>query len=129
MSDIPADLRYARSHEWARVEGDTVTVGITDHAQHELTDVVFVELPPVGRTLRAGEACAVIESVKTAGDIYAPVAGTVTAVNPEAIASPGLLNTDPYGAGWLFQLKVPPDSGLAALLDAAAYRAHLGAAA
>lgn len=126
MSDIPADLKYARSHEWARLDGDTATVGITDHAQHELTDVVFVELPAVGRALRAGEACAVVESVKTASDIYSPLAGTVTAINPDAAANPALLNTAPYGNGWLFKLKPAPVSGLDNLLDAPAYRTHIG---
>lgn len=128
MSDIPANLRYARSHEWAKIDGDTATVGITDHAQHELTDVVFVELPALGRTLRAGESCAVVESVKTASDIYAPLGGVVTAVNAEAVNSPALLNTDPYGAGWLFKLKIDPGATAAHLLDAAAYRAHIGPA-
>src|ERR1700758_3988182 len=100
MSEIPADLKYAKSHEWVRVSGGVATVGITDHAQHELTDVVFVELPAVGRKLKAGESCAVVESVKTASDIYAPAGGEVVAVNPELAAHPELVNTDPYGKGW-----------------------------
>lgn len=127
MSNVPADLRYARSHEWVRVEGDTATVGITDHAQHELTDVVFVELPAVGRTLRAGEACAVVESVKTASDVYAPVSGTVTAVNEALAGDPGLVNRAPYGEGWFFKLKLAQPAELAQLLDAAAYHALIGA--
>jgi glycine cleavage system H protein len=127
MSNVPADLRYARSHEWVRVEADTATVGITDHAQHELTDVVFVELPAVGRTLRAGEACAVVESVKTASDVYAPVSGTVTAVNEALAGDPGLVNRAPYGEGWFFKLRLAQPAELAQLLDAAAYRALIGA--
>lgn len=127
MSNVPADLRYARSHEWVRVEGDTATVGITDHAQHELTDVVFVELPAVGRQLRAGEACAVVESVKTASDVYAPVSGTVVAVNEALAGNPGLVNSAPYGEGWFFKLKLVQPAELNQLLDAAAYRALIGA--
>lgn len=127
MSNVPADLRYARSHEWVRVEGDTATVGITDHAQHELTDVVFVELPAVGRQLRAGEACAVVESVKTASDVYAPVSGTVIAVNEALAGNPGLVNSAPYGEGWFFKLKLAQPAELDQLLDAAAYRALIGA--
>jgi glycine cleavage system H protein len=126
MSSVPSDLRYAKSHEWLRVQGDTGTVGITDHAQHELTDVVFVELPAVGRALKAGEACAVVESVKTASDIYTPVGGVVTAVNPAVVANPALVNTAPYGEGWLFQLQVAAPAEVAALLDAAAYRQLIG---
>src|SRR4026207_2152257 len=95
-SKIPSDLKYAKSHEWVRVEGDLATVGITDHAQHELTDVVFVELPEVGRKVKAGESCAVVESVKTASDIYAPVSGEVTAVNKAVVDEPALVNSDPY---------------------------------
>lgn len=127
MSNVPADLRYARSHEWVRVEGDTATVGITDRAQHELTDVVFVELPAVGRQLRAGEACAVVESVKTASDVYAPVSGTVVAVNEALAGNPGLVNSAPYGEGWFFKLKLVQPAELNQLLDAAAYRALIGA--
>jgi len=109
------------------LEGDIATVGITDHAQHELTDVVFVEVPAVGRALKAGEPCAVVESVKTASDLYAPLGGEVTAVNPDLAASPGLANTDPYGAGWFFKLKVTNPGEAQALLDAEAYRRHLEA--
>jgi glycine cleavage system H protein len=127
MSNVPADLKYARSHEWVRVEGDTATVGITDHAQHELTDVVFVELPAVGRKLKAGEACAVVESVKTASDIYAPVNGEVMAVNDAVTANPALVNSAPYGEGWFFKLKLTQPAEFGQLLDAAAYRAQIGA--
>ena len=126
MSNVPADLKYARSHEWVRVEGGTATVGITDHAQHELTDVVFVEVPVVGRQLKAGEACAVVESVKTASDIYAPAGGEVVAVNPAVTANPALVNTDPYGEGWFFKVKLTHPAELDGLLDAAGYRALLG---
>src|SRR5216117_4416996 len=100
MSKIPADLKYAKSHEWVRVTGDVATVGITDHAQHELTDVVFVELPAVGRKIKAAEACAVVESVKTASDIYSPVSGEVLEVNKALAVMPDLVNSVPYGAGW-----------------------------
>src|SRR5438105_10707907 len=105
MANIPADLKYAKSHEWVRVSGDSATVGITDHAQHELTDVVFVELPDRGRKLKAGESCAVVESVKTASDIYSPLSGEVTEVNKAVVDNPALVNTEPYGTGWFFKLK------------------------
>src|SRR5580700_5499498 len=98
--NIPADLKYAKSHEWVRLEGDTATIGITDHAQHELTDVVFVELPAVGRKVAAGEACAVVESVKTASDIYSPLGGEVVAVNAELAKHPELVNSEPFQSGW-----------------------------
>lgn len=127
MSNVPAELRYARSHEWVRVDGDLATVGITDHAQHELTDVVFVELPAVGRRLQAGEACAVVESVKTASDVYAPVSGEVVAVNEHLTAHPDLVNRDPYGEGWFFRVRLSRPAEVAALLDASAYRAQIGA--
>src|SRR5512137_764798 len=104
MSNVPTDLKYAKSHEWVRVDGDVATVGITDHAQHELTDIVFVELPALGRQLKAGETCAVVESVKTASDIYAPVSGQVVAANPAVTQKPELVNSDPYGGGWLYQV-------------------------
>src|SRR6185369_18054138 len=105
-SKVPADLKYAKSHEWVRVNGDVATVGITDHAQHELTDIVFVELPDVGRKLKAGDACAVVESVKTASDIYAPVSGEVLRVNQALVDNPALVNTDPYGEGWFFKIQL-----------------------
>lgn len=106
MSNVPSDLKYAKSHEWVRLTGDTAEIGITDHAQHELTDVVFVELPQAGRKIRAGEACAVVESVKTASDIYAPVSGEVIETNQAVVDNPGLVNTEPYGGGWFFKLKL-----------------------
>lgn len=125
-SKVPADLKYAKSHEWVRVNGDVATVGITDHAQHELTDVVFVELPQVGRKLKAGESCAVVESVKTASDIYAPISGEVTAVNPKVVDNPSLVNDQPYGDGWFFQIKASGGSELASLLSPADYSAQIG---
>src|SRR5207244_9647738 len=100
MTNIPSDLKYAKSHEWVRVSGDTATVGITDHAQHELTDVVFVELPAVGRQVKACEACGVMESVKTASDIYSTVSGQIVEVNQAAVNNPALVNSEPYGSGW-----------------------------
>src|ERR1700740_1478027 len=99
-SNVPANLKYAKSHEWVRVEGGVATVGITDHAQHELTDVVFVELPEVGKKVKAGDACAVVESVKTASDIYSPLSGEISAVNKSVTDNPGLVNSGPYDGGW-----------------------------
>jgi glycine cleavage system H protein len=126
MSDIPADLRFAESHEWARLEADgTVTVGISDHAQEALGDVVFVELAEVGATFEAQGQAGVVESVKAASDIYSPVAGEVIAVNEELGGSPELLNSDPYGA-WIFKLKPSNPADLNKLLDAAGYKAAIG---
>ena len=126
MSDIPADLRFASSHEWARLEADgTVTVGISDHAQEALGDVVFVELAEVGAKFDAEGQAGVVESVKAASDIYAPVAGKVIAVNEELSGSPELLNSDPYGA-WIFKLKPSNPADLEKLLDAAGYKAAIG---
>jgi len=122
MSHIPADLRYTKTHEWARLDpGGSVTVGITDHAQAQLGDMVFVELPERGRVVTAGEACAVVESVKAASDVYSPLAGEVVAVNETLTEKPELVNQDPYGEGWLFQLQ--PGEAPDSLLDAAAYTA------
>ncbi len=121
--NVPADLRYNSSHEWVRLDGDTATVGITDHAQAELTDVVFVELPSVGRAVDMGDPTAVVESVKAASDIYAPISGEVVEINPAVEADPALVNTDPYGNGWLFKLRVKNAADVAGLLDAAAYTA------
>src|SRR6266478_1694630 len=106
MTNIPSDLKYAKSHEWIRVAADTATVGITDHAQHELTDVVFVELPQLGARVKAGEACAVVESVKTASDIYPPVSGEVIEVNKAVVDDPALVNREPYADGWFFKVKL-----------------------
>jgi glycine cleavage system H protein len=122
MSNVPADLKYARSHEWVRQQADgTVEVGISDHAQHALGDLVFVEVPTVGRTLQQGDACAVVESVKAASDVYAPVAGTVVAVNEALAKAPELVNQDPYGGGWIMRLKPSASVASADLLDAEAY--------
>lgn len=123
--NTPADLRYATSHEWVRLDGDIATVGISDHAQEELTDVVFVELPASGRAVDAGDPTAVVESVKAASDIYAPVSGEVVDVNLEVEADPSLVNTDPYGKGWIFKLKVTDATHVFKLMDAAAYENHI----
>lgn len=124
-SNVPSDLKYAKSHEWVRVQGGRAIVGITDHAQHELTDVVFVELPAVGRTVAAGEACAVVESVKTASDIYSPVSGTIVATNPALADNPALVNTAPYGDGWFYEIELSSPGDLGALLDPTAYAAQV----
>jgi len=124
-SKVPADLRYAKSHEWARVTGDLAVVGITDHAQHELTYVVFVELPAVGRNVKAGEACAVVESVKAASDIYAPVSGEVAEANAALADAPGEVNADPMGNGWFFKLRLADKGELDGLMDEAAYDAFV----
>jgi len=128
MANIPSDLRYAKSHEWVRVAGDTATVGITDHAQHELTDVVFVELPQVGRKLKAGESCAVVESVKMASDIYSPVSGEVTEANKGVVDNPGLVNTEPYSSGWFFKLKLSNPAEVNSLLTPDAYGKQISGA-
>lgn len=122
--NIPDQLKYAKSHEWIEL-GAEAKVGISDHAQAELTDVVYVELPGVGSLVAAGDAMAVVESVKAASDIYAPVSGEVIEVNEEVQNDPALVNTDPYGAGWLFKIRVEDDSQLADLLDAEAYAVHI----
>jgi len=122
MSNIPSNLKYLESHEWARAESDgTITVGISDHAQEALGDLVFVEAPEVGRTLSKGAAAAVVESVKAASDVYSPVSGTVTERNEALNGAPELVNEDPYGKGWLFKLKPSNTGELSQLLDAAAY--------
>ena len=128
MSDVPRLLQYTKEHEWIRREADgTIVVGITDHAQHQLGELVYVELPEAGRSLKPGDAMAVVESTKAASDVYSPLAGTVTGVNPALTSQPELVNTDPYGAGWLVRLT-PADAGASAeLLDASAYAALLDA--
>ncbi|MES2440506.1 MAG: glycine cleavage system protein GcvH [Verrucomicrobiota bacterium] len=123
--NIPSDLRYASSHEWVRLDGEIATVGISDHAQEELTDVVFVELPAVGRAVDAGDPTAVVESVKAASDIYAPLGGEVVEVNPDVEADPSLVNSDPYGKGWIFKLKVKDAAHFTKLMDASAYGAQI----
>ena len=129
MSNVPPELKYTKSHEWVRALPDgNVEIGITDHAQHALGDLVFVEVPEAGRTVAAGEACAVVESVKAASDVYAPLAGEVLAGNPQLAAQPDSVNTQPYGAGWLMRVK--PAAGAlaaAALLGAADYQKVLDA--
>lgn len=124
--NVPQNLRYNNSHEWVLLEGDIATVGISDHAQEELTDVVFVELPPVGKTVDIGDPTAVVESVKAASDIYAPVSGEVVEVNEAVEADPSLVNTDPYGKGWIFKLRVKDVAQVDALLDAEGYAALIG---
>ena len=124
---VPNNLKYAKSHEWVRVEGETAVVGISDHAQHELTDIVYVELPPVGDRVEAGKECAVVESVKAASDIYAPVTGDIGAVNEELTRTPELVNQDPYGKGWMFKVKLSDLAELDDLLSPIDYAAHIGA--
>ena len=125
MSNIPAELKYVASHEWLRLEADgSVTVGITDHAQELLGDIVFVELPEVGANLAADEQAGVVESVKAASDIYAPIAGEILEVNQVLIDAPDTANTDPYGAAWFFRIKPANAADLDGLMDAAAYEAE-----
>ena len=130
MSNIPTDLRYTKSHEWVRpangaTPGGAVEVGISEHAQSALGDLVFVEVPEEGRALKAGEACAVVESVKAASDVYSPLGGKVTSSNGTLASQPELLNQDPYGAGWLFRLQTSTPADSSALLSAAAYASFL----
>ncbi len=124
--NVPDDLLYTDTHEWIKREGDNVRVGITDHAQSELTDVVYVELPKMDRQANAKEAIAVIESVKAASDIYAPVKGRVVEVNKALEADAGLINREPYGQGWIFVLKIENPDDLKSLKDAAAYKTQIG---
>jgi len=126
MSNVPTQLKYLQSHEWLRDEGDgSVTIGITDHAQALLGDLVFVELPELGNKLQAGHECAVVESVKSASDVYSPVSGEVIAINELLVDAPETVNTDPYGAGWLCRVRLSADNDLAGLLDATSYTALL----
>ena len=120
--NVPENLQYTSDHEWISVEGDIATVGVTDHAQEELTDVVFVELPEAGRAVSKGDAIAVVESVKAASDIYTPLTGEVVEGNAAAESDPSLVNTDPHGAGWIFKVRIADTSELDGLMDAAAYR-------
>jgi glycine cleavage system H protein len=124
--NVPDDLLYTESHEWIRREGENARVGITDHAQSELTDVVYVELPKMDRQANAKEAIAVVESVKAASDIYAPVKGTVVEVNKALESNPALINTDPFRQGWIFVLKIDNADDLKQLKDATAYRQQIG---
>lgn len=126
MSTVPADLEYTDAHEWLRRLPDgTVEVGITDHAQHALGDLVYVELPEIGRALKAGEACAVVESVKSASDVYSPVTGEVIACNTELAKAPETINQDPYRAGWMMRVRVAPEADAGAILSAAQYAQFL----
>ena len=125
--NVPADLLYAESHEWLSLSGDEGTVGISDHAQHELTDVVYVELPKVGAQVEAQLQVCVVESVKAASDIFSPVSGTVTAVNEALAANPALINTDPHGEGWIYKLKLSDPSQTGVLKTPAQYTAQLNA--
>lgn len=120
-----AELRFTKDHEWVRLEGDVATIGITDHAQNALGDVVFVDLPEAGREVTEGEACAVVESVKAASDVYAPVAGRVVEGNAAVAENPALINSDPTGDGWFFKLTAVDAAAIAALMDEAAYAAFL----
>jgi glycine cleavage system H protein len=124
--NVPDDLRYAESHEWVRVEGDNARVGITDHAQAELTDVVYVELPKIGAKATAKSQIAVVESVKAASDIYAPVSGTIIEANKALEGNPALINTDPFGEGWIFVVKMESPDEVKRLKDAAGYRQQIG---
>jgi len=128
MSNIPVDVKYTKTHEWVRTNDDgSVTVGISDSAQDQLGDMVFIEVPEVGQTLKAEDACAVVESVKAASDVYAPVAGEILEVNEHLADSPETVNEDPYGEGWLFRLQPADASDLNALLDSDAYEEFLAA--
>jgi len=124
--NVPENLNYAKSHEWLRLDGENGTVGITDHAQSELSDVVYVELPKPGAQVKAGDQICVVESVKAASDIYSPISGTVTAVNEKLTSNPALINTDPYGDGWIFEIKLEAGEEIEELLSPAQYQAQIG---
>lgn len=124
--NVPAELKYTKSHEWIRIDGDTATVGITDHAQSELGDIVFVELPSVGQSLVQNQTFGSVESVKTVSDVYAPIAGTVTESNSKVGSQSEVMNTDPYGDGWLIKIKMANPADADNLLDAQAYSALVG---
>ena len=123
---VPDHLKYAKTHEWVKVEGDTATIGITDHAQAELTELVFVELPAISRNLKAGEACAVVESVKTASDIYSPVTGEVIELNEALVDNPGSVNSDAYSDGWFFKMRLSDPGNLDELMSAEEYKVLIG---
>lgn len=120
-SKVLSSARYLKTHEWARREGEEIVCGISDHAQNAMNDLVYVELPRVGQTVNAGDAVAVVESVKAASDVYAPISGTIVAVNSALESAPDTINKDPYGAGWMFRLKPSDPSALDALMDAQTY--------
>ncbi|HEY1404996.1 MAG TPA: glycine cleavage system protein GcvH [Spirochaetota bacterium] len=126
MSTIPQDLRYTKDHEWIRIEGENIGVcGITFHAQQLLTDVVFVELPEIGKTVKAGERVAVVESVKAVSDIYSPTGGRIIEANKSLEENPGLINSDPYGKGWIFRIGIDNIEDLDSLMDASSYEKHI----
>jgi glycine cleavage system H protein len=125
MAKAPADIRFTKEHEWVRLDGDIATIGITDHAQEQLGDVVFVELPEVGRAVAADEACAVVESVKAASDIYAPLAGKIVETNQSIVDDPSLVNSDAEGEGWFFRLETDDSAAFEALMDQTAYDEYL----
>jgi glycine cleavage system H protein len=124
--NVPKNLRYARTHEWVRVEGNVAVVGVTDHAQEELTDIVYVETPDAGTQVEATKGCAVVESVKAASDIYAPVSGEIIEANEELSNTPELVNDDPYGKGWLFKITMSDPAEINGLLSADDYAHHIG---
>jgi glycine cleavage system H protein len=125
--NVPENLKYTKDHEWLKLEGDSALVGVTDYAQHELGDIVFIEVETVGETLGKGEAFGTIEAVKTVSDMYMPVGGEVVAFNEELTSKPETVNKDPYEAGWIVKIRITDPAEVAELLDAAAYRAHTGA--
>jgi glycine cleavage system H protein len=123
---VPEALKYTKDHEWLRIEGDTATVGITDFAQHELGDIVYVEISAIGKELAEGEVFGTVEAVKTVSDLYLPVAGTVTEVNPDLEANPEYVNQDPFGKGWMIKMKIKNTDEVGGLMDATAYSSHIG---
>jgi glycine cleavage system H protein len=124
--NVPTSLKYTKDHEWIAIDGNTATIGITDFAQGELGDIVYVDIPSVGKALAGEEVFGTIEAVKTVSDLFLPVAGTIAEINPELEAEPELVNTDPYGAGWIVKLTVNNPADIEGLLDAAAYKALIG---
>ena len=126
MSEVPEGMYYTKEHEWIRVEGDEIVIGITDHAQNALTDIVYIELPGDDEELEEMEEFAIVESVKSASPIFAPLAGQVTAVNDELDDAPELMNADPYGAGWIIRMRLSNPETVSTLMDAAAYKAEIG---
>jgi glycine cleavage system H protein len=126
MSEVPEGMYYTKEHEWIRVEGDEIVIGITDHAQNALTDIVYIELPDEEEELEEMEEFAIVESVKSASPIFAPLAGQVTAVNDELDDAPELMNTDPYGAGWIIRMRLSNPEAVSTLMDAATYKAEIG---
>jgi len=126
MTNVPDDLHYTKDHEWVRIEGKKATIGITDHAQHELTDIVFVELPKAGKALKSGDVLGVVESVKSASEIYAPVSGKVVEVNDGLLDSPEVVNKDPYGKGWIAKVEMTDPGEAKSLLSASDYKKQIG---